>query len=67
MQKNFRKIIEFMLLLIAIGLLTIDILKMAFPSFFGAPNYVLIEGAGLVYLIQRHYKRQRIREEKNDF
>jgi hypothetical protein len=60
MLKNLKKIIEFLLLATAIVLLTIGILKFAFPKFFGTPNYIYIIAAGLVYLLQRNFKRSNL-------
>jgi hypothetical protein len=57
MQKNLKKAIEFLLLAASIVLLTVGILKFAFPKFFGEPNYLYPVLAGLVYLIQRQIKR----------
>lgn len=57
MQNHFKKIVAFILLAISVLLLTVGILKFAFPKFFGTPNYVYIIAAGLVYLIQRSFKR----------
>jgi len=57
MQKNLKKVIEFVLLATSIVLLTVGILKFAFPKFFGAPSYLYPVAAGLVYLLQRFIKR----------
>jgi hypothetical protein len=60
MQKNLKKVIEFLLLAAAIVLLTIGILKFAFPKFFGTPSYIYLIAAGLMYLTQRSFKRAKL-------
>jgi len=60
MPKNLKKVIEFLLLAAAIVLLTVGILKFALPKYFGLPNYLYLIGAGLVYLLQRNFKRSGI-------
>jgi uncharacterized membrane-anchored protein YitT (DUF2179 family) len=40
MQKKFKKTIEFLLLAFSIMVLTVGILKFAFPKFFGEPSYL---------------------------
>jgi hypothetical protein len=57
MQRNLKKAIEFLLLATSIVLLTVGILKFAFPKFFGNPSYLYPVAAGLVYLIHRYVKR----------
>jgi hypothetical protein len=44
----------------AIVLLTVGILKFALPKYFGTPSYLYLIGAGLVYLLQRNFKRSGI-------
>jgi hypothetical protein len=44
----------------AIVLLTVGILKFALPKYFGSPSYLYLIGAGLVYLLQRNFKRRGI-------
>jgi len=60
MLKNLKKIVEFLMLVASLILLTIGILKVAFPKYFGNPNYLYIVAAGLVYLLQRSFKRANI-------
>lgn len=60
MQNHFKKIVAFILLAISVLLLTVGILKFAFPKFFGTPNYVYIIAASLVYLMQRSFKKTSI-------
>jgi hypothetical protein len=57
MLKKFKKAIEFLMLAASIILLTVGILKFAFPKFSGEPNYLSPVAAGLVYLLQRQVKR----------
>jgi uncharacterized protein YjeT (DUF2065 family) len=60
MPKNLKKAIEFLMLAAAIVLLTVGILKFALPKYFGSPSYLYLIGAGLVYLLQRNFKRRGI-------